>query len=511
MISNKMDLLNKVSGLSGQKKKFPVYLVLLLVFYLFHNYNQIFGFIPFTQILYYLIFCFSAVLCYWLIYFFYKSSQKAGVLAFLLSAFFLFFGQYHDFLKIALSGSFLSSYKVVVPFSLLFIFLLWGYLNKRPNALSRFSQYLHVLMMVLCVIETFLLLYNGSRFLKDKNLIYPEFSICNKYTSSNIPDSLKPDIYYMVFDEYTNNKTLQEIWGFDNSDISNWLTSRDFYNIPESNSNYTLTPFSISSTLNMNYLPRETGEIGTARNYLLANRSISTNETFCLLKKESYTIRFIAPFSNAIEQNEIRPFFDELFERQLSASTFWGRFRKDVYWNFQKTGKISKDPPQGDQRKAEEVAFTVKKIKSTTDSLVNRKPKFVYGHFMITHEPHVFDSTGKILTGNNSMPKQEAFFTYTQQVLYANRIIKELVDYIRSNNKKKTIIIIQGDHGYSKHQPSRLRYYFPIFNAIYFPDKNYDQFYKTMSPINTFRILFNQYFYQKLEVLKDSSIIVKQL
>jgi hypothetical protein len=49
---------------------------------------------------------------------------------------------------------------------------------------------------------------------------------------------------------------------------------------------------------------------------------------------------------------------------------------------------------------------------------------------------------------------------------------------------------------------------FPNLNAIYFPDKNYKDLYSEMSPVNTFRVIFNNYFGQHLPLLKDSSVFV---
>lgn len=495
-----------------QKKNKPFYLLLLLIFYLLHHYNELFGFISLTQISFYIVISLLTFLCYFLFNLFYKSPQKAGLITFFLLSFFLFFGTYHDFLKTIFKKSFISSYKVVVPLSFLSIFLFTFYLHKRPASMAKFSRYLNILMVIICSVEIFAFFVNVKQFMKDHNLIYPEMPMCNNYRALNLPDSSKPDIYYLIFDEYTNSKTLQDIWQFNNSDITNWLSNKGFYNVSNSKSNYNATPFSVSSAFNMNYIDQEKGDKGSSVNDLKANQSLSINETFCILKKENYTIRFIAPFNNSIEENELIHYFNYLSEEQLYSSTFLERFKKDILWNFKKkdSGESVKFPDSY-SRKAEDLALTIAKIKATTDSSINRKPKFVYGHFMITHDPHLFDSTGNIRTNKDFITNTKPFETYTQQILYANRVIKELVNHIQLTNKKKTVIIIQGDHGYRDLPISMQTYYFPIFNAVYFPDKNYNQFYNEMSPVNTFRILFNHYFYQKYEILKDSSIVVKQL
>jgi hypothetical protein len=40
-------------------------------------------------------------------------------------------------------------------------------------------------------------------------------------------------------------------------------------------------------------------------------------------------------------------------------------------------------------------------------------------------------------------------------------------------------------------------------NAYYFPDQNYAALYPAISPVNSFRVIFNQYFGTDLELLED--------
>ena len=67
-------------------------------------------------------------------------------------------------------------------------------------------------------------------------------------------DSTKPDIYYFIFDSYTASRFLQEKFGYDNSAIDTALIKKGFRIIPNSHSNYNLTPFSLGSTFHLDYL-----------------------------------------------------------------------------------------------------------------------------------------------------------------------------------------------------------------------------------------------------------------
>ena len=46
------------------------------------------------------------------------------------------------------------------------------------------------------------------------------------------------DIYYIIVDGYASSSTLEEIYGYDNHEFTDYLTERGFYVASESRSNY---------------------------------------------------------------------------------------------------------------------------------------------------------------------------------------------------------------------------------------------------------------------------------
>jgi hypothetical protein len=86
-------------------------------------------------------------------------------------------------------------------------------------------------------------------------------------------------------------------------------------------------------------------------------------------------------------------------------------------------------------------------------------------------------------------------------VTYINRRMLEAVDTILSNSGTPPIIVIQGDHG-PWLQTREKRFW--ILNAYYLPDRN-DELYPSISPVNTFRLVFNSYFGGQYEMLEDVS------
>jgi hypothetical protein len=77
----------------------------------------------------------------------------------------------------------------------------------------------------------------------------------------------------------------------------------------------------------------------------------------------------------------------------------------------------------------------------------------------------------------------------------------EAVDMILAESDVPPIIILQGDHG-PWLQPNDKRMW--ILAAMYFPGHK-DQLYRTITPVNIFRLVFNSYFGGKYERLPDVS------
>lgn len=72
--------------------------------------------------------------------------------------------------------------------------------------------------------------------------------------------------------------------------------------------------------------------------------------------------------------------------------------------------------------------------------------------------------------------------------------------------KNRPIIIIQGDHGPDitiKDKERRIKIRTSILNAVYLPDTRENIFYDGMTPVNTFRIIFNKYFGTNFKLLPD--------
>jgi hypothetical protein len=97
------------------------------------------------------------------------------------------------------------------------------------------------------------------------------------------------------------------------------------------------------------------------------------------------------------------------------------------------------------------------------------------------------------------------------QVQCVNRLVLDAISEILKNSETPPIIIIQGDHGPGLHldwesfENSSVYERFGILNAYYFPDQAYGELYPGISPVNSFRVVLNEYFNQRYALLPDHS------
>ena len=125
------------------------------------------------------------------------------------------------------------------------------------------------------------------------------------------------------------------------------------------------------------------------------------------------------------------------------------------------------------------------------------KPKFIIAHIICPHGPYVFGANGEKLglkPGKNKDAKQ----LYIDQHIFISKKIKEFVDKKLSDSQPAPIIIIQGDHGARMDKSNAHQ----VFSAAYIPDYKGKSWQDSISSVNTFRILFNDIFGTKMEILK---------
>ena len=123
-------------------------------------------------------------------------------------------------------------------------------------------------------------------------------------------------------------------------------------------------------------------------------------------------------------------------------------------------------------------------------------PKFVYMHLPAPHPSYVLGPNGEY------QPNTETIPGYTDSVTYLNKRILETIRLILKNAKNPPVIILQADHGWGGAEPANRM---QILNAYFLPGGGGQAIYPSITPVNTFRIVFNQYFNSNFKLLEDKS------
>ena len=361
-----------------------------------------------------------------------------------------------------------------------------------------FTFYLNTLMAILIIADAGWLITKIPA-VNQKKVFDPGlegFTVCDTCR--------KPDIFLIIPDQYAGYTALKDVFEFDNADFENELKARGFYIVKKSVSNYNFTPFSVASTLNMDLLslkkgPQDYSTVGYSYEVIRNNRVLK------FLSGTGYRFYNFSIFDfddqPAHKYAAFLPYGIKLVTAQTLTTRLTDDFRQDIL-----DGKLGLKELQ--KKIAYDNLHFNDRIMDLTAKVAAEKinePKFVYTHLMMPHYPYYFDSKGNPLPieklGGLRRVNANDYIEYLQ---YGNKRLLELIDKILADSVSPPLIIVLSDHGF-RHSEKKVdpAYDFINLNAVYFPDGNYSRFYDSISNVNQFRLIFNQYFGQRLPMLKD--------
>jgi hypothetical protein len=341
-----------------------------------------------------------------------------------------------------------------------------------------------------------------------------------------------PDVYYIVVDGYPRGDFISQFLDSSNLEFLDSLEERGFFVAHCSMSNYSDTRFSLASTLNMSYLDggQDIPEVvfpGSTLDSMIRSGSVQNN-----FSELGYTI---VTFESGYKwlrweatDLHLDPTQDQTslylqgglnsFE-QLLLDTTAAKLLLDIPYliDRDRMGALANfiNNPRAAHR--ERVLFALDQVAKMPRLVPG--PKFVYAHIIFPHPPFVVDEVGNPL--ENSPPNEIS--AYADQITYLNQRLIEIVDELIEISEPEPIIIIQGDHGATLDyqeldidEANRLGilniYYLPE-NQFSIDDQNHDRnenLYSSISPVNTFRVVFDQFFGGNYGLLDDKSIVGRQ-
>lgn len=323
----------------------------------------------------------------------------------------------------------------------------------------------------------------------------------------------RPDIYYLIFDRYASAATLSRYFDFDNQPLLGFLKKKGFYVAPESHANYLKTGHSVASTFHMDYLDflAENEEGGSrSSDWDPIYRLLGKHRVAQFLKSAGYRYTQIGSWWSATQAN---PYADA--NPQFGFREFTGTYARDrlIHPLLRLVAPDSSYTHglQWDSGQCQRIPWQIEQIKKAGGG---PEPAFVFAHLLLPHEPYMFDPQGRCLSREQSQARGNRQ-GYVEQVRYANKVIEDLVNSLQSREGRPPVIIIQADEGpfpetdightrsWREATHDELQIKMGILNAYYFPDADYKDLYPSITPVNSFRMLFNKYFDAGLERLPD--------
>jgi hypothetical protein len=444
-----------------------------------------------------------------------RRPERAGLVASLFAVLFFSYGHVYTFFQDIPGLGALLGKQSGLSVVYLALFLAGVFFSLRKKAISEqltpTLNFFAVVLVILPVAQMAIALVSFSRSAAQVAKKIPITQPLTAPTGQSLPD-----VYYIILDTYAGQEYLQKEMGFDNSEFIRQLENMGF-SVPRcSLSNYSQTELSLSSTLNLDYLP--------ALDPRYVSGYMDRSELPALLK-----------------QSLVRRSLQQIGYRTVAFGTgySWSEFRDaDVFYYPGNNGLLWLGNRAGiNQFEAMFVNTTGALVLTTLQSeafndlerVVNHPyqdhiniqlflldtlervpdvygPKFVFTHLLIPHGPFVFGPDGvlpedqvigsKEPEGGDLQPET---FTkgYLPQVEYINNRILPILKSLIEDSDTPPIIILQGDHG-----PFSLP---TILNAYYLPGNKDIGLYPTITTVNSFRLIFNAYFGTHYELLPDVS------
>lgn len=313
-----------------------------------------------------------------------------------------------------------------------------------------------------------------------------------------------PDVYYFILDSYGREDLLKAAYGYDNSAFIDGLRERGFYVAECSQSNYIRTEISVGSSLNMSYLQQldEAFSPESIRRRILWDSLKHSAVRYNFENMGYKTVAFATGFAwSELDDADVfytpPPFSASMTEFEtLFMRTTLALHAQDLGW-------VDADEIMG-QNFRERTLLVFDRM---DDIARMPEPTFAYIHVISPHPPFVFDPNGAptyppdFWNEDREYPADLYAKGYQNQLTFLNQKMLQAVDTLLAESDTRPIIILQGDHG-PWHQPKDKRFW--ILNAYHLPDHQ-DKLLSTISPVNTFRYIFNAYFDGKYDMLPNVS------
>jgi hypothetical protein len=431
-----------------------------------------------------------------------RDGHKAALMCAWFFLFFFAYGHVYDAIEgWNLFGIVLGRHLILFPlWWLVFAVGAWLIIKKtrQLGSVTRSLNIFSIILLVIPIIQVGVFEWQRSHPVSEKS----SAGLSVQGGSSVGTDQL-PDVYYIILDGYARDDILLKNYNLDNRGFIGQLEDIGFYVPRCSQSNYGLTALSLSSSLNMNTLDQILPEVvahgedvvafNTAIKHSLVRKffedtgyktvSFENNIWWTEWSDSSYYITAkYKPFAFLLDFKSISE-FEVLFLRTTAL-----RVVEEASTKWLSSAFSPVETPE--KHKAELVNMALNGLASVPNIPGH---KFVFMHLIAPHEPYVFSPNGDFVVTKAADPG------YPNQIQYLNSRLVPIMRSIIKQSSVPPIIILQADHGRDP------EFRMANFMAVYFPGNAKTVLYPTLTPINIFRLVFDNYFGQNFPLLPDIS------
>ena len=476
--------------------KLPIHTFLFSLFPIMFFFQGNLHEIPFGDVIFPLFLSISITFLSWVILRKFIGSQRSGLIISLIIMSFINLGNIRFFISDNPTESLQSSVEGQILVSILLLVNVIGIIYfLKKHKLDAKTSIANVISMTMIGVLIFSITSFSITTADDNSLA----------NLSDIPVQIsdvenKPNIYFIILDEYAGFIQLKNDFNFDNSNFSIELEKRDFFVGTESFSNYPNTSLSVPSIMNMIYLDFIPDKLGKdSKNIRVVEKMINENNVMKILQSNGYKITTLDGVVGRISNTY-------LADITLCSSIF------DINPDVRKNFALVYVPIVGLQ----DLVFNEvirNKLECSFSALIDfnedpKNPDFVVAHLRFPHSPYLYDSFGNSVSINDRGDKN----AYLEQLKFANKKTLEMIDSIQERSSENIIIVIS-DHGYRPYinweNPTIDDYIrgFNILDAYYLPG---EEKHEKIAPVNIFRTIFNLYLEMDYEILDDRQIWYSQ-
>jgi len=422
-----------------------------------------------------------------------RSLAKAAFVTAIYQGLFFSYGRLYDVL--AIRGLPVANHAFLLP-AMLFI---WGccfyFISRIKRDFRIITRMLNIAAVVLIAINLFNIA-NYQVKLTARDTHAPE-ETWEGDGASQAEHSTLPDIYIIIMDEYAHPDTMLEWFEYDNSEFIDRLEDKGFFIASESQTPSSRTTQVLAGVLNLEY---PSHELELSELY----RMIAYNSAAEFLRTRGYNFIY---FGNVYDfhrwYTHMKASADQYFNYFEGSATPWISEFQEILWNTTMLKPFYYHLVGGHYEEAHrrQILYTLEHLKALP---LAESPKFVVTHLYCPHVPFVFGSEGEYISAVNCANYEDKQF-YLGQYVFISAEIYELVNVLLVESETPPIVIIQSDHGLRTHGSSIVGAdeWRKILNAMYLPGMNYSELRDSMSPANTFRLVFNYYFDADYTLLED--------